>query len=417
MNATFKILKIMENSLLHSDFIFNRIPGLAGIFSRKGKILKGNDHLGRVMNCLPDVVNTKSLEDFIDLSEVFLFKSAFKQADKGKEVSFVTKIKDAKKDGYDVKYAWTVSFLIDFNDRDMKTYLITGSDITDMSIAQEKLVEANATLEEKVKERTKDLQATMEELKDMQGHMVTNARMASLGEMAGNMAHEINNPLNIINLSLRSVSKGLAKDDYKNEKIEKHIDKMERMVKRMGEIIANLKGFSRDASNDPMQYYNVKQLIDDSVFVLNEKFQEEKVDLQIKIEGFEELEIYCNKVALNQVIVNLIQNSFDVVKDIKEGERWVRIGFNEIGTFVEFYIMDSGRGVEKENVDRIFEPFFTTKELGAGTGLGLSMAKGIVEKQHRGSLFYNPTHPPTCFVIQLPKNLEELGEGESADIF
>ena len=79
--------------------------------------------------------------------------------------------------------------------------------------------------------------------------------------------------------------------------------------------------------------------------------------------------------------------------------------------------MDSGPGVEKENVDRIFEPFFTTKELGAGTGLGLSMAKGIVEKQHRGSLFYNPAHPPTCFVIQLPKNLEELGEGESADIF
>lgn len=419
-NATFKILKIMESALIHGEDTFQRIQGVAGIFNESGNILKGNIGLSNILNTEIDLIHKKSLNDLLDDKNVTLFKTVFsklKNNSKVKELKIISPVKIKNMEGEYVTLNWNISFLKEFKDRNQFTFLVTGSDITDLIMYQKKIEAANAGLEQKVKERTKDLESALEELKQMQIQMVQNARMSSLGEMAGNMAHEINNPLNVISLSIQSLSKALLKDGFKNEKIDRLVTKISTNIKRMGEIIQSLKGFSRDASTDPMKLYKVGEILDDSLFAMKEKFTSNQILLEVNSASLESTELFCNKVAINQCIVNLLSNSFDVVKNQNSGEKFVKFGVTDLGEFLEFYVIDSGPGVPLDIQEKIYEPFFTTKELGAGTGLGLSMAKGIVEKQHKGKLFYKKEYPPACFVIQIPKDLEVQGQGEKSDLF
>ncbi|MFZ9000851.1 MAG: sensor histidine kinase [Bacteriovoracaceae bacterium] len=408
LNATFKILKNMEGSLQHGEFVFNRTPGIACIISETGDFLRGNDHLASLLECNRELIITRSFCELLEEKDWGIFEKSFKKLTRFPEINFITSLKGRTKKDLPVKFSWTISFLKRFEDRNMNTYLIIGADVTDMFHYQ-------VLLEKQVKERTKELEVALEDLKNMQGHMVSNARMASLGEMAGNVAHEINNPLNIINLSLRSVTKNLKKEGVEIEKVDKQIDKISNMVKRMGEIIQSLKGFSRDSSNDPMQAYSIEDIIDGSLLVIQEKIEDDGIKLIVEYNNTKELKLFCNKTALNQVIVNLLTNAYDYTKPI-EGEKVITIDVKDTEETVDFSITDSGPGIDEENRLKIWEPFFTTKELGAGTGLGLSMSKGIVEKQHRGTLELAPG-APTTFIIKIPKNLEDTGSGGAPEEF
>ena len=126
--------------------------------------------------------------------------------------------------------------------------------------------------------------------------------------------------------------------------------------------------------------------------------------------SLQEIDLFCNKTALNQVIVNILTNAYDFAREVDD--KWIKLEIKDETEHFVIMISDSGPGISEENRVKIWEPFFTTKELGAGTGLGLSMAKGIVEKQHLGELSLNEGSP-TTFVIKIPKNLESLGEGGS----
>ncbi|MCB0384908.1 MAG: HAMP domain-containing histidine kinase, partial [Bdellovibrionales bacterium] len=110
----------------------------------------------------------------------------------------------------------------------------------------------------------------------------------------------------------------------------------------------------------------------------------------------------CREVQVSQVLLNLLSNAHDAVVDSGASERWVEISVADIGDEVEFRVRDSGPGVPTENRYVIFQPFFTTKEVGAGSGLGLSISKGIAES-HEGSLYYDGTSGQLAFVLSLPK--------------
>lgn len=154
MNATFKILKTMEGSLHHGDFIFNKIPGVASIVSEEGQILRGNSHLADFLNCSKEEVNRFNFQQLINEKEWVMFLKSFKKLDRFPEINFITTIKGKEKNGLTMRFSWTISFLKRFDDREMNTYLIIGSDVTDMVHYQE-------ILEKKVKERTKELEQTM----------------------------------------------------------------------------------------------------------------------------------------------------------------------------------------------------------------------------------------------------------------
>jgi len=255
-------------------------------------------------------------------------------------------MKGMEREGYNIKYSWTISFLKAFEGYDIRAYLVNAVDITDMLIYQQKLLDANENLENKVKERTRELESSLTEVKQLQGHMINNAKIVSLGEMAGNMAHELNNPLSVINLSLRSLGKILGKIDLEDrgikEKTNRQLGRMEDMVRRMGDIIESLKGFSKDPSNEAMDKVKIGAIFDDSVRLMEEKFVVANISLKIEVEEYLEFELYCNKVAIDQVIVNMLSNCYDAVSILDEGPKWVELKGVLAGNIFEFHFIDSG---------------------------------------------------------------------------
>lgn len=114
----------------------------------------------------------------------------------------------------------------------------------------------------------------------------------------------------------------------------------------------------------------------------------------------EDLEIECRIIQIEQVLLNLLNNSFDAAQ--KSEEKWIRVEAIEFGDYIDIKVVDSGPRIPEEVADKIMQPFFTTKELGKGTGLGLSISTGIM-KNHKGGLFLDRTASNTTFVMRLPR--------------
>jgi C4-dicarboxylate-specific signal transduction histidine kinase len=122
-------------------------------------------------------------------------------------------------------------------------------------------------------------------------------------------------------------------------------------------------------------------------------------EVEIKCEIDADLELYCDAVEIEQVLVNLIGNGVDAVKD--RSEKWVSIKSFKNQTDTIIQVIDSGPGIESDLANKIFQPFFTTKVVGEGTGLGLSVSKGILE-EHGAKIVVNSAFPNTCFEISFP---------------
>lgn len=234
------------------------------------------------------------------------------------------------------------------------------------------------------------------ERKEYEKIVSQSARMSALGEMAGGIAHEINNPLNIIGGYATIIRKGIEKGDREKPRI--YLEKIENTVQRIAKIVKGMKNFSRDGSTDPFEITSSRALIEESLELCSERFKNNEVELQVKLES--EADIVCRPVEISQVLLNIINNAFQAVT--KNEKKWVRVELFEEDRYVIYSIIDSGKGIPKEVINKIFEPFYTTKEVGVGTGLGLSIAKGIIEV-HKGEMYYDDSCDNTKFVIKLPK--------------
>ncbi len=229
--------------------------------------------------------------------------------------------------------------------------------------------------------------------------MLTNAKMAALGEMAGGMAHEINNPLAIIRgkaeqLAHQAATGGPVREIEQGAKvIQKHAD-------RIASIVRGLRSFARDGETDPFSNSSVSKILVETVALCRARFAHHGIELRVS--GLEsDVEFQCRPVQVEQVLINLLNNSFDALGTASE--RWVEVSFRECSDGIEFSVTDSGSGISPEIADKILQPFFTTKSVGRGTGLGLSISSGIA-RAHHGELFLDRTSPWTRFVLLLPKS-------------
>ncbi len=234
--------------------------------------------------------------------------------------------------------------------------------------------------------------------------LLQSARMATLGEMAGGIAHEVNNPLAIIHGRARQVLRSLERGLVDTEKLKADIGKIEMTADRIAKIIRGLRTFSRDSSGDPMSRESVKSMVLEVLDLARERFKNHEVDLQVNIH--EEVHVLCRSQQFGQVLLNLVNNAHDAVLSLTE--RWVRIEVEKVGGVARISVVDSGSGIDAPVAMKMMNPFFTTKEVGKGTGLGLSISKGIAE-DHGGRLVYDSTAPHTTFIFELPI-AEERGE-------
>lgn len=252
------------------------------------------------------------------------------------------------------------------------------------------------------KEKEKKISEQEKKIEMQQAVAISSAKMAALGEMAGGIAHEINNPLTIIHTNTKIMEKMIEKGITDPALFLKSSQNIIKTVDRIGNIIKGLKNISRDISNEPKDRIAIKTILQDIISLCEEKFKHN--DIQILCDMNNPLintVINCFQVQLSQVFLNLFNNSFDAVVDLKE--KWIKIDIQKNDQWLIIHFIDSGPGIPKSVRDKLFQPFFTTKEIGKGTGLGLSLIYGII-KNHEGEIFYNEHVANTCFTIKLPLN-------------
>jgi signal transduction histidine kinase len=223
-------------------------------------------------------------------------------------------------------------------------------------------------------------------------------KMSSLGEMAGGVAHEINNPLMVIIGTTYNLKKILAPKLPQEDPVFAKIEKIDSMVHRIVGIIKALKNISRNSENDPAERTSVHSVINSTLDLCKERFAKHSILLEIL--GDETLEIDCRPTEISQVLLNLLNNAFDATLS-REGAR-VSIRTKKIANKIEITVEDNGHGIPMTILDKIMQPFFSTKEIGQGTGLGLSISKGLIES-HKGTLTCIPGAGKTIFQIHLPE--------------
>lgn len=312
---------------------------------------------------------------------------------------------------------------------DMRSLAEAQLEANERLMMAEKQLKETLELEKKQKE---ELDRLVAQLKETQGQLVHNEKMASLGQLTAGIAHEINNPINFVYNGIDTLKISLddlmeivkkyneldsangnkeeiiqeakeLKDQLGFEDLTQDIEHLVADIKkgaiRTMEIVKGLRIFSR-LDEEERKMANIKEALESTLILLNNKM---KGRIEVKRYYDETMpEILCYPGQLNQVFMNILNNAIQAIpEDRKDGE--ITIYTENQAENVIIRIKDNGVGMSEQVKRRIFEPFFTTKPVGVGTGLGLSITFGIIEK-HNGQIFVNSEEGKgTEFVIQLPK--------------
>lgn len=231
-----------------------------------------------------------------------------------------------------------------------------------------------------IRQKNQELRTANAGLKTAQAQLIQSAKLASLGEMATGIAHELNQPLQIIQMSIE-----LGQENLKLRNLigaQEHFQIIEKQVDRAAAIISHLKTFGRETSKVQFNDVSVNQVIKDSLILINSQFRHQNIEVVQELAG--DLPwIKANAVQIEQVFMNLLLNAKDAMG--KGSQKIIKIRSWQEEDQVKVEIEDNGIGMEEAIQNQIFDPFFTTKDVGEGTGLGLSISHSIIQ-DHLGEL-------------------------------
>jgi len=231
------------------------------------------------------------------------------------------------------------------------------------------------------------------ELQTIEHQMRQSDRLATLGQLAAGVAHEIGNPLTSISSLVQLLERRVKNED--------HISKLGRIksnIERITKIVHELVDFTRPQGTD-VQAVQVNDVVQNAVGIMSydNRSQKIKIDLDLS-DNLPRIKASPDK--LHQVIVNLIVNAFDAMKE--QGDN-ILISTSATPSFVRVKVTDNGVGMAAEVKDKIFEPFFTTKDTGKGTGLGLSVSHGIINSMKGSLSVKSAPGEGATFLIEIPK--------------
>lgn len=245
--------------------------------------------------------------------------------------------------------------------------------------------------------------AQLEELKATYSQVLQFDKLKVAGEMTANISHEINNPLTVAIGNAELISFCLESPDVNTQKvnIDKYINNVTHSLDRINKIISNMKEFLHK-SEDKKEYCEANEIIEKSIGFVTPSLKDTDIDISVTINGVAPI-LLVNKIKVEQVFVNLINNAIDSLKESKTVDPKIQIELTteKNGNFIRIDVKDNGEGVSKENRDKIFNAFFTTKDIGKGTGLGLSISHQIISS-HQGRLDLVDSHKGAHFRITLP---------------
>lgn len=265
-----------------------------------------------------------------------------------------------------------------------------------------------------INEMTKLLQRSFEkefewfkEREDAHAQLVRSSKFAALGEMAGGIAHEINNPLTIVIGRARQIERvvkqaptnAVLDNDYVMKIIE-YAQMISETSQRIASIVSGLRMFSRSGEQDPFVDEYVTKIVKDTLALCEAQIRSKNIAIEQDIDA--SIKINCSPVQISQVILNILSNASYELDHVTDRDRIIKISARRDGENILISVSDNGRGIASNIIERVMQPFFTTKPVGDGTGLGLSISKGIVES-HRGRFEARSIPGFTEFKIALPE--------------
>ena len=293
-------------------------------------------------------------------------------------------------------------------------------------------VELKATHDELVVTHRQAQSATDDKL-ELTQRLTQSEKLAALGQLSAGVAHEINNPIAFVASNISTLQKyleiyeqildaqpigeGLSVDalrsalesvkslklqlqyDYVKGDVHPLMSETREGLERVQNIIQDLKNFSRTDVQLTWQMANINHGIESTLNIVNHEFKY-KAELVLELAPLPDIQ--CVPSQLNQVFLNLIVNASQAMDESKRGVLSIRSGVSQDESHVWVEVQDTGCGIAPENLSKIFDPFYTSKSIGQGTGLGLSVSHGIVQR-HGGSIEVHSTiGEGTCFKVSLP---------------
>ena len=264
----------------------------------------------------------------------------------------------------------------------------------------QKLYELNRHLEERIEEEVRKNE-------EKQKMLFLQSRMASLGQMMANIAHQWRQPLTELALTLFNLKKAARRQEM--EKVDAVYEESRHLIENMSQTIEDFINFFKPGK--PKESFLLAQSVDDAVQIVGKTLEKSYITLEKEIDDSIELSGVRNE--LSQVLINLLQNAKEALENVPEPKRRIKITISQSDdASARIMVEDSAGGIPPDVAEHIFEPYFTTKHASKGTGLGLFMSKMIVEKSFGGTIEVRNRETDNgdrgaCFVLELPMKGEE----------
>jgi PAS domain S-box-containing protein len=229
--------------------------------------------------------------------------------------------------------------------------------------------------------------------------------LTALGEMAGGIAHEINNPLSVITGRVAILLKKFHSQSLDPEFLQSGLEQVQRTVSRIARIVDSMRRLSRaDVSTEEARPETIENILRETMEFIEDKLKRYDIALSIHdAQSLSDAVVMLQGFGVSQILINLVGNAADAIESQPNSERWIRLELERSAEgALQIKVVDPGKGIPKVIQSKIMEPFFTTKPPGKGTGLGLSLSQRIAE-EHGGRLYLDAEAAHTTFVLELPE--------------
>jgi two-component system NtrC family sensor kinase len=358
----------------------------------------------------------RRIEPFVDPEMVNIFKPIFSPEGKIGYLAIGMSLSDLRKEvAHNQRVTFLVSLFIIISGIVLANHLsdtlskpiLRLTDAVQRVSKGETEVEVEAETQDEIGILAKAFNRMIVELKRSREQLIHHEKLASMGQLAAGVAHELNNPLGgILGYSQFALEKMARKsvDNFTQEDIRVHsqyLKDIEGQSQRCKSIVQQLLKFARASTKEPFEPIDLGAVLKETLSFIRAQLEIENIKLIQNLSPFL-TEILGNANQLQQVFTNIILNALQAMPEGGELAVSSQTIEEKDRRLVQITFSDTGCGIPKENLDRIFEPFFTTKEIGQGTGLGLSVSYGII-KDHEGSILVeSEPGKGTTFIVNFP---------------
>ena len=286
----------------------------------------------------------------------------------------------------------------------LATYELAAEKTEELFGAKRLLSTMNRELEQRVNERTAALMRetaerlqAMEELRKKDEALIQQSRQAAMGEMIGNIAHQWRQPLNAVGLLVQDLTLSYEYGNFSKEYLDTNTKKIMQLVRHMSQTIDDFRNFftpDREKCD-----FDPRQVVERTLALVEGTLKEKQIAVTVNASPAPSINGHPNE--FSQALLNIINNAVDAFVDRRPPSPALEVSVKGEEGKVVVTVADNAGGVQEEILDRIFEPYFTTKEQGKGTGIGLFMAKNIVEKSMNGRLTVRNTEAGAEFRLEV----------------